>query len=115
MTTLDKTKVIAEFTAAYKAAFNKAPKIEEKPGWYSVDGSKNMRLADLQQLGQSYSKNSKPTTKPSTKAAKASPKAVKKSVTAKPKITASGSGETPAHVWLQHIAGKKQRMPRGYR
>ncbi|CAM3838580.1 hypothetical protein [Rheinheimera salexigens] len=154
MTTLDKTKVLAEFTAAYKAAFNKAPKIEEKPGWYSVDGSKNMRLAELEELGQSYStdtksavkdsakpvkkttskvakKSDKAAKKPSSKAAKTSEttakkptkKAAKKPATAKakkakadkPKTTASGSGETPEHVWQQHIEGNKQRMPRGYR
>jgi hypothetical protein len=131
MTTLDKTKVLAEFTAAYKAAFNKAPKITEKPGWYSVDGSKNMRLAELQQLGQTYSKDTKPTAKsddkapkkPASKTAKVSEPAAKKPAKAKtkkttankPKTTASGSGETPAYVWLQRIEGKKQRMPRGYR
>lgn len=139
MTTLDKTKVLAEFTAAYKAAFNKAPKIEEKPGWYSVDGSKNMRLAELEELGQSYSTDTKPAAKDSAKpvkkatsksaktsdkpAKKPAQKAAKKPATAKakkakadkPKTTASGSGETPEHVWQQHIEGNKQRMPRGYR
>ncbi|MGI5308971.1 hypothetical protein [Rheinheimera sp. WS51] len=124
MTTLDKTKVLAEFTTAYKAAFGKEPNIEQKPGWYSVDGSKNMRLADLQELGQSYSKAGSSTTKSQAKApkkaasqsAKKSPAAkTTKSKAQKPKTTASGNGETPDNVWQQHVVGKKQRMPRGFR
>ena len=47
MSKLDKDLVIATFTEAYTAANGKAPAIEAKGGWYSVDGSKNMRLADL--------------------------------------------------------------------
>ena len=47
MSKLDKDQVIAAFTEAYTAANGKAPAIEAKGGWYSVDGGKNMRLADL--------------------------------------------------------------------
>ena len=47
MSKLDKDQVIAAFTEAYTAANGKAPTIEAKGGWYSVDGGKNMRLADL--------------------------------------------------------------------
>lgn len=121
MTTLDKVKVLAEFTSAYKAAFGKAPKIEEKPGWYSVDGSKNMRLAELEQLGKSYSKEAASTDKadkPAKKtAAKAATKAVTKTTTKpkQPKVTASGNGETPLYIWQQYIGNNKQRMPRGCR
>ena len=43
MSKLDKDAVIAKFTEAYTAANGKAPQIEAKGGWYSVDGSKNMR------------------------------------------------------------------------
>jgi hypothetical protein len=48
MSKLDKDQVIAAFTDAYTAA--NAPAIEAKGGWYSVDGGKNMRLADLETL-----------------------------------------------------------------
>jgi len=47
MSKLDKDQVIAAFTEAYTAVNGKAPAIEAKGGWYSVDGGKNMRLADL--------------------------------------------------------------------
>ncbi len=50
MSKLDKDQVIAAFTAAYTAVNGKAPVIEAKGGWYSVDGGKNMRLADLDTL-----------------------------------------------------------------
>jgi hypothetical protein len=47
MSKLDKDQVIAAFTEAYTAANGKAPTIEAKGGWYSVDAGKNIRLADL--------------------------------------------------------------------
>ncbi|MFQ3192959.1 MAG: hypothetical protein ACI936_004113 [Paraglaciecola sp.] len=47
MSKLDKEQVIAAFTEAYTAANGKAPTIEAKGGWYSVDTGKNIRLADL--------------------------------------------------------------------
>ena len=47
MSKLDKEQVIAAFTEAYTATNGKAPTIEAKGGWYSVDGGKNIRLADL--------------------------------------------------------------------
>lgn len=51
----DKDQVIAKFTAAYEAANGKAPIIEAKGGWYSVDGGKNMRLAALDELANELS------------------------------------------------------------
>jgi hypothetical protein len=79
MTKLDKDQVVAEFTAAYKAAFGKAPQLEQKPGWFSVDGGKNLRLAELAELGASYSAD-----KGATKStAKAKPAAEKKAAPAK--------------------------------
>ncbi len=47
MSKLDKDQVIAAFSEAYTAVNGKAPSIEAKSGWYSVDGGKNIRLADL--------------------------------------------------------------------
>lgn len=40
MANLDKDEVVAAFTEAYKKANGKAPSIESKSGWYSVDGGK---------------------------------------------------------------------------
>lgn len=53
MSKLDKDQVIAAFTEAYTAANGKAPEIEAKGGWYSVDGGKNMRLAQLAEMAES--------------------------------------------------------------
>ena len=50
MTNLDKDAVLAAFTDAYKKAHGKSPNIESKSGWYSVDGGKNVRLAQLQEM-----------------------------------------------------------------
>ncbi|MCF2946966.1 hypothetical protein L0668_02530 [Paraglaciecola aquimarina] len=47
MSKLDKDQVIAAYTEAYTKANGKAPNIEAKGGWYSVDGAKNIRLAEL--------------------------------------------------------------------
>jgi hypothetical protein len=47
MSKLDKDLVIAAFSEAYTAVNGKAPSIEAKSGWYSVDGGKNIRLAEL--------------------------------------------------------------------
>jgi hypothetical protein len=47
MSKLDKDQVIAAFSEAYTAVNGKAPSIEAKSGWYSVDGGKNIRLAEL--------------------------------------------------------------------
>ena len=54
MSKLDKDSVIEKFTQAYKAANGKAPTIEAKGGWYSVDGGKNMRLAQLDEMADSF-------------------------------------------------------------
>lgn len=53
MSKLDKDGVLAKFTAAYEAANGKAPTIEAKGGWYSVDGGKNIRLAQLEEMADS--------------------------------------------------------------
>ena len=47
MSKLDKDKVLAAYKDAYQKAHGKAPSIDSNNGWYSVDGGKNVRLADL--------------------------------------------------------------------
>ena len=58
MANLDKDEVIAAFTEAYEKANGKAPSIESKSGWYSVDGGKNVRLAQLQEMTASLASGS---------------------------------------------------------
>ena len=50
MSKLDKTEVLNAFEAAYQAANGKKPEITTKPGWYSIDGGKNLRLAEVAEL-----------------------------------------------------------------
>ncbi|TMP01986.1 hypothetical protein CWC11_20300, partial [Pseudoalteromonas sp. S3178] len=55
MSKLDKTEVLSAFEAAYEAANGKKPEITTKPGWYSIDGGKNLRLADVAELTEELS------------------------------------------------------------
>ena len=50
MSKLEKDQVLEQFTAAYTKANGNAPTIEAKGGWYSIDGGKNMRLAQVEEL-----------------------------------------------------------------
>lgn len=107
MTKLDKDQVVADFTAAYTAAFGKAPQLEQKPGWFSVDGGKNIRLAELAELGASYS-----AARPSAKATAAKKPAAAKA--AKVSKAKSSTGQLAGSVWTTKI-GNGQRPPRGCR
>lgn len=123
MSKLDKDQVIADFTAAYEKAHGKKPTIEAKSGWYSVDGGKNMRLAQLAEEADALAGSSK---KPAAKAEKpAAKKAEKpaKAATKKPagkkagaKTKSSGNGLTARELWRQKLeAGASlSRLPRGY-
>ena len=46
----DKNDVIEEFTHAYTSVNGKRPDIQAKSGWYSIDGGKNVRLAQIQEM-----------------------------------------------------------------
>lgn len=123
MSKLDKDQVVADFTAAYTAAFGKAPQLEQKPGWFSVDGGKNIRLAELAELGASYSAGKGKTksaakAKPAAEKKAAPAKAAAKPTAAKPakaaKAKSSGNGQSAAAVWATQL-DDKQRQPRGCR
>ncbi len=132
MTKLDKDQVVADFTAAYTAKFGKAPELEQKPGWFSVDGGKNIRLAELAELTASYGKVSKakasaPKAEKPAKAEKAEkpakadkavakpaakPAAKSKATAAKPVKTTPGAASA---FWAAKVNDSKQRPPRGSR
>ena len=117
MSKLDKDQVVAEFTAAYQATFGKAPQLEQKPGWFSVDGGKNIRLAELAELAASYATaNAKPAAakKPAAKPAATKPAATKPAKAKTAKAKNSGDGQSAALVWAERL-GNKQRQPRGCR
>jgi hypothetical protein len=123
MSKLDKDQVIAAFTEAYTALNGKAPAIEAKGGWYSVDGGKNMRLADLEamiaELGSSTAtkKIKAPAEKPK-KAAEIKPAAEKKAAKAsapkKTKKKANKSNFSVKAFWSEKILEQSSdsKLPR---
>lgn len=50
MSKLDKDTVVDNFTKAYTKANGESPSVEAKGGWYSVDGGKKVRLAQLEEM-----------------------------------------------------------------
>jgi hypothetical protein len=84
MANLDKDQVIADFTKAYTKANGQAPTIEAKSGWYSVDGGKNVRLAQLQEMTEAMSGQSATAETPA-KQSKPAPTVAKKTKTPKSK------------------------------
>jgi hypothetical protein len=79
MSKLDKDSVIEKFTKAYEAANGKAPTIEAKGGWYSVDGGKNVRLAQLDEMaGELGGKSAKTPAKAKAASKEKAPAAEKK-------------------------------------
>ncbi|WP_417665129.1 hypothetical protein [Pseudidiomarina sp.] len=139
MSKLDKDQVLADFTAAYQQAHGKKPKVEAKGGWYSVDGGKNVRLAQLAEEAETLAggKAAKPAAKATKAAAKpAAKKETKKAAepakkapakkaaakkpaakTAKAKVSKSANGGlTAKELWRQRLEQDStlSRLPRGY-
>jgi hypothetical protein len=108
MSKLDKDSVLEKFTNAYQSANGKAPDIEAKGGWYSVDGDKNVRLAQLDEmadeLGASESGAAKPTAKKAATPVekKVSAKA-NKPVAKKPKAKKSKGEFSVKDFYIQQI------------
>lgn len=128
MSKLDKEKVLADFTEAYQKAHGKKPEIESSNGWYSVDGGKNVRLAqladDAKSLGTAKSSETKKkpdAKKAETKKADTKKPATKKAANKKPAAKKSSSkpsssgGLTAKELWKQKLAekGSNCRLPRG--
>ncbi|WP_278405155.1 hypothetical protein [Pseudoalteromonas ruthenica] len=127
MSKLDKTEVLAAFEAAYEAAHGKKPEITTKPGWYSIDGGKNMRLADVAALTEELtSGKTEEVAKAETKApAKASKKTTTKKAAPKAKpaekkavftvAKPNEEGYTAEELWIKQLAEKDHdcRLPRG--
>src|SRR5690554_7246769 len=109
MSKLDKEKVLSEFSDAFKAANGKAPNVEEKGGWYSVDGGKNMRLAKLAEWAAELSagkasSGEKPAAKAVKTASKAAP-AAKAAPKAKPVANAPSTPSREAVVKVVQSSG----------
>jgi hypothetical protein len=104
MASLDKEQVIEKFTNAYQSANGKAPELEAKSGWYSVDGGKKMRLAQLDELADELASGGAAEKAP--EAPKAAPKAAKAAPKAKAKKAApkkEKSGFSVKEFWNDKI------------
>lgn len=124
MSKLDKDQVIAKFTEAYTAANGKAPEIEAKGGWYSVDGGKNVRLAALEEMAnelaggkaEAPAKKAKAEAKPKAEAKKETPKkaAPKKAAPKKAAKKAAKSDFSVKAFWAEQIEARNpgSRQPR---
>lgn len=125
MSSLDKEKTLEAFSAAYKKANGKAPAVEAANGWYSVDGGKNMRLAQLDEWRQELEGGkaaaqpaaSAKTTKPSAKKKPAPKKSASNKKPAKKasKQPAGNGAGTPAQLWRDQLQAEPglSRLPRG--
>lgn len=141
MSELDKDKVLEDFSKAYQASEGKKPKVEANNGWYSVDGGKNMRLAQLDEWTDELKKGAKGKSSSDSKAKASSKPAPKKTVksgskakssnkadskkptkstsksknSGKSKSNSSNAGQTPAELWKQRLADQAHdcRLPRG--
>lgn len=122
MSKLDKDQVLADYTAAYQQRHGTKPTIEANAGWYSVNGGKNMRLAQLAEeasalsaeAGNAGTKTAKPKAAPAKKAAA---KPVATTPPASVKIVSSNKdGLTAKELWLQRLEEQPtlSRLPRGY-
>lgn len=129
MSKLDKETVLAEYEEAYKKAHGKKPKIEASNGWYSVDGGKNVRLAQLAEeakqlaarsgVQQSNAKASSakaagtkaPAKKSAPKKTAAKPAAKKASA----KKSSGKGGMTAKELWRKKLEqdATECRLPRG--
>ncbi|MFT6736474.1 MAG: hypothetical protein ACJA0G_000603 [Kangiellaceae bacterium] len=89
MSKLDKDTVVDNFTKAYTKANGESPSVEAKGGWYSVDGGKNVRLSQLEEMTADFG-SAEPTTptKKETTVKKESSKADAPGKTAAKKATA---------------------------
>ena len=116
MSKLDKDEVIAKFTEAYKSVNGKEPSIEAKGGWYSVDGGKNIRLAQLNEMIDQISQETK--TEETKAESKPKPAAAKpKKAAAKPaakKAKKKASSFSVKEFWTAKISenDKNSQAPR---
>jgi hypothetical protein len=115
MSKLEKTEVLNAFEAAYEAKNGKKPEIVAKAGWFSIDGGKNVRLADIAALTEELTSGSAPKAAPAkkTKTTKAVVKPAKKGTFTV--VRANEDGDKAEDLWIIVLARKDHdcRLPRG--
>ncbi|QTH71363.1 hypothetical protein [Pseudoalteromonas xiamenensis] len=120
MSKLDKTEVLSAFEAAYEAKNGKKPDIVAKSGWFSVDGGKNIRLAEVAALTEELTSGSAPAAEKKAAPAKKT-KTTKKAEAKSAKkgsftvIKANEDGDKAEELWIAILARKDHdcRLPRG--
>ena len=113
MSKLDKAQVLEDFDKAYQAANGKQPEVVAKAGWYSVDGGKNMRLADLAALTEELSSGTATeTAKPAKKTAVISVEKKDKGIVI---VKNNEDGYTAEEFWIVYLAERDHdcRLPQG--
>ncbi|MFC3032213.1 hypothetical protein ACFOEE_06755 [Pseudoalteromonas fenneropenaei] len=118
MSKLDKTEVLSAFEAAYEAKHGKKPEIEVKSGWYSIDGGKNVRLAEITAMTDELTSgvSSQPAAAPQKKTKTTKPVASKPAKKAPFTIVkANEEGDKAEDLWIIILASKDHdcRLPRG--
>lgn len=115
MSKQDKDQILANFTQAYTEAHGKAPTIEAKGGWYSVDGGKNVRITALEEMIEELTggQATAPTQEPSAKKAD-KPAAKAKAAPAKKNPKSSKTGFSVKAFWAQQIVDRNpgSKLPR---
>jgi hypothetical protein len=119
MSKLDKDKVIAAFTEAYTAQNGKAPTIEAKGGWYSIDGGKNMRLVAIDAMVAELSssttvKKSEAVAEKPKKSTENKPATLKKVAKAPSKNIVKKTNFSVKEFWAKKILGQGSgyKLPR---
>lgn len=110
MSKLDKDQVIEAFTAAYKAANGKEPQIEAKGGWYSVDGGKNVRLGQIQEMTDSLGSAPAPKVEEKKEEKAAAPKKAAKKPAAKKAAKKADKSFSVKDYWKAKLAEKDPNL-----
>jgi len=105
MSKLDKEQVIAKFTKAFQEANGKEPQIEAKGGWYSVDGDKNIRLAQLDEMAEQLTNGD--ASKTESAATEAAPKKEPAPKAKTPKTSKKHSKFTVKGYWIEQLDADK--------
>lgn len=115
MSKLDKEKVLAEYEQAYQKAHGKKPTIEASNGWYSVDGGKNVRLAQLAEEAEALGSATAGSSKPKAEKTPTAKSSATKKTAAKKASSASGGGLTAKELWRKKLEqdATQCRLPRG--
>ena len=109
MSKLTKEDVILKLTSALSVKEGRKVHIEQKGGWFKIDGGKSLRFSQLESLLENETKASKSvTTEPVEKISK---KMAAPIVT----ITVNPKGKKPKDLWREKLLADSNKLPRGFK